>query len=133
MCFVINMSAPRRESRIGYKVVRINKRGYLQSQYYHERVGGKRWYPGAVVKCSPGPSSSRSSFGSQRAWNGIYVYTSAQIAKSAAGRYGSGSSLVVLKVKVDPKDWRHTGTGGGVSLYGKVTVPEEQPYLDWYE
>jgi hypothetical protein len=132
MCFQIEKFASRPRSRIAYKIVTRTPAGYLRS------VTGKRFKPkgqywstpGATVHRSKGPTSKEGNWGSgnKNAAHGIYVFRTVKDAKNMLWSPGQ----VILKVLVDPADWLHNDRYAGVATYEKVTIAEDQPYLDWY-
>lgn len=136
MCFPISKRAKKPRQTVAWKVVTINSRGYLQSKVH----ANQKWQPGETVHRSGGPTTYPSftycvpnTLEDAVAYHGIYVYLDEKIAHSLCfGMYN-----VVLKVRVSPKDFLHRGQyiwdNGMIATYDKVYVPEDQPYIEWYD
>lgn len=140
MCFIINHRIRRSTRRTAYKLVQVHRRTSRVSSLVHN---SKYWEPG-VHHCSVGPITSR---GGRYAECGIYVYNTLAAAYKALRRKYSGNyrgwftrpwhtyDLVIMKVIVEPADFLFQSNGEDdqdVSTYRRVTVPEEQPYMEWY-
>ncbi len=101
-------------------------RGYMASSMYPMRGDGRKWNtPGAIVTRDAGPTQYHGS-----ARHGIYVYTSEAEAIDRAW----DCDHVVLKVLVSPTDLIHQSMRGRQTVtYEKVTVAEDQPWIDWVD
>jgi hypothetical protein len=137
MCFEVDKKAKRPRITTAYKVVTL-RRGYLDSLVYGFKNQTPWSYPGRTVRCSEGPTTYEtprlvSTYKTSRlvsAKHGIYVYTSRRRAEKAI-RKSYRTDLVILAVSVSPSCWLHTSTCGTKATYYKVTIKEQQPYLDW--
>jgi hypothetical protein len=101
----------------------------MESNVYPRR--GDKWNtPGAIVERDKGRTyNTGPTYYSwcSSALHGIYVYTS----EPGAKRCLYDSQKVILKVLVNPKDLLHTSIDGDVATYERVTVAENQPWIDW--
>ncbi len=127
MCFRIDHGAKRPKRRKAYKIVHITRGGLVVSHIHN-----KHW------QCNKTHSIRKNACIHMQgsAHEGIYVYCSLAAAKDTF-RYGNISDSVIMKVEVDPADWLYSsydnGWCSGVATYRKVYVPEEQPYMEWYD
>ena len=134
MCFKINQKVKSSNCKIGYKVVRLFPAGTLRSVLY----GRADWNtPRGMRRRSPGPTWVRSmpwivdSLSTGRyAKHGIYIFRSVQIARCNCYPVDGD---VILKVLLKPEDFIFEDSDGKIATYQKVTIAEEQPYLDWYD
>lgn len=129
MCFTIDNTKRAPKKRVMWKVVRLLglSQGWVtslvQDHYY--------WGPGyhEIPK-----NANTTRIGGFTAHQGFYVYTSAQVAlKSVSFTCYSGTMSIPLRVEVEPEDWLHSSRSGQIAAYRRVYVPENQPYLEWYD
>jgi len=143
MCFKIDNSAEQPKRKHAYKIVRIMPSGLVRSfirdkQYWQCNKNVEIRHDARTKNVSP--SSFYGNYYSY-ACEGIYVYDTAHIARTALGNCSSlteSGDLAIMKVEVDPADWLHSALSdrwyfaSGISTYRKVYVPEKQPYMEWY-
>lgn len=151
MCFIIDESVTKPpRNRHGWKVVRLeptmaalkragkgrgwHTRRFLECHVVSAHMSGFRWRTGrvrATRHAFAGMATYSQRTGDKRAWEGIYVfYTKAAALREWGGRY----NRVLLRVELDPKDFLHCSKDhrtGRVATYRQVTVPEDQPYIEW--
>lgn len=120
MCFFIDQNATSRKSKVAWKVVDLCHNGDLKSEFYSKFYN----YPGEDIHRKPGKTSN--SWGSN-AKSGIYVFGTLKEAEDWCGPY-----QIILKLKVSPADWLYSSVYGDDHTYDKVTVCENQPYIEWY-
>jgi hypothetical protein len=115
------------------------------SVLYNRKTSAECWNKvNGVVKRSRGKTATHSRWGyHSHSLNGIYVYLSRKQAEYVAKT--SGRHCVVLEVEVDPEDHIYSSHLGGwgrwtdhnrkvrTATYEKVTVKEDQTYIDWYD
>ena len=139
MCFRINPKIRIATHKTVYKVVGLNKDGYLKSLIY----GNICWsYPGAVQKCDRGPSHETKqricqhrlsmtyySNEAKYALHGIYVFTTMAKAREQARH----SDYLILKLLVKPEHFLHQSADGTEATYKEVTIAVNQPDITWYD
>ena len=139
MCFVIDKTAVAPETRVAYKVVLLAKGSGAVHSYYR----GYKWCTGVHELSAYARARTRATIrrNKEQAHQGFYVYMTLAAARRAIRSlrfHADGKACVILKVCVDKKDWLYSNDLGGavavlpVATYAKVTVPEEQPYIEWY-
>ena len=124
MCFFIDRRATCPRKRVVYKIVRKEGSGYLRSQFQ-----GRYYQPGVHRR-----SNGSTTLGCQ-ANHGIYVYLELKEAKAQITNYPWRPwrrNDVIMRCEVAPMDWLHTSTCGKIATYHRITIPEEQPYIEWY-
>jgi len=128
MCFRIGQKAKRPEQRTVYKIVRLES-GYLSSVIYPKKTVQHVWsYPGAVVR-AVGETTTDLENDAMYTMAGIYVYLTKDLAKIYCY---PGTRCVIIALSVNPKDWLFTSWNGQEATYKKVTIKEEQPFIEWY-
>ena len=136
MCFVIDFTAERPINKVAYKIVQLTSAGYLRSTHFF-RGSDTYWStPGATVHRSTGPTHRSGFWGIEPcSSHGIYVYRTLASARRALRDFHD-EPAVILKVLIDPADWIQSSylppRQLAIATYDKVTVAENQPYLDWY-
>lgn len=128
MCFRIDRNADRPKRKYVYKVVQLRNhelRSVVQVSH--------TWYPG-TFEIRKNAITSRGVF--DRANEGFYVYLNKADAENHAN-WGNYCHLVVLRLIVDPADWLHSEKtyaydNPRVATYRRVTVPENQPDVEFY-
>jgi hypothetical protein len=143
MCFQITgkrkVIDQAKKKRVVWKRVDIDRHGYAKSPTVAARR--KVWYGPGEVDYGGGPTHDHNN----EAVGGIYVYLDKREAMfwdpdadyvSKCGYVASWRSDVggkaAIRCLVDPDDLLHVNRRGTVATYKKVTVPEEQPFVEWY-
>ena len=139
MCFLIsNLSTHRKiweKKRTVWKHVHVKANGDVVSPlHFDSRYKRFQYQTGENI--AKGRITQRGG----AAVAGIYVYGTKEEALKRAPSgwwtpwYGieGTSAKAVLKLEVDPADLLHVSISGKVATYRKVTVPEDQPYIEWY-
>ena len=120
MCFVVDKSEAKHwhGKKIGWKVVQLIDDDIISDGWIHLWQTGVNQAIGTFV--DEHNASSR---------GGIYVFGNKRVAKQ-----NTGGRRVLLKVFLDDNDFIAAGKIAGlrVATYRKVTVPENQPEIEWY-
>ena len=130
MCFVIVKRKKKPMNRVVWKVLRLVPSGHLLSPYNHTSRPVV-WQPGETKELDqrfllPGHRTAR---------QGFYVYLTEEKAHRATrGFWRHPSEFVVVKLQVSPKDLLRTSSiREGMATYRKVHMPENQPYVEFYD
>ena len=138
MCFVINPTLKPSKKRVVYKVVRIDERGQVGSIF-----NSYEWSTGTHVLPRGAMTSVINLYGVRITYKGFHVYLNKRDAveelkdiETQLNPNNICGLLVVLKLKVNPNDCLYVGFdryhGFKLATYKKVTVPEDQPDIEWY-
>jgi hypothetical protein len=127
MCFRIDFHATRPRKKIVWKVVELYRERVRSLMHYRHK-----WYPG-TFEIRKNAVTSGGMFG--RAREGYYVYLNREDAKRRL--IFAPDDYVLLKLEVDPDDWLHSERRYAddkprIATYRRVTVPENQPDLEFF-
>jgi len=122
MCFQIATKQKKWTQKTVYKCLNLHEEKLNGICYV-----GPRWWANTTIKMNDGNTTMDKIGMGDRAWHGIYVYRT----KRHARQSGWLGNIVVVSLKVDPKDFLYHDSANGQATYREVYLDEKQTEIDF--